>query len=108
MQIWVQVGEPQTPFWQVSPVVQALESLHAVPFAAAGVEQLPVAGLQTPATWHWSSAVQVTVEVGEPQVPFWQDSPAVQAFESLQAVPLIWVGFEQAPVEVLQEPAVWH
>jgi hypothetical protein len=48
------VGPPelQTPPLQVSPVVQALPSLHAVPFGAAGFEHMPVPGLQTPATWH--------------------------------------------------------
>ena len=38
-----------------------------------GFEQMPVAGLQVPATWHWSVAVQTT---GLPpaQVPAWQVS----------------------------------
>jgi hypothetical protein len=40
--------------------VQALPSLHVVPFAAAGLLHWPEAGLQVPATWHWSDAVQVT------------------------------------------------
>ena len=42
----------QVPFWQVSLCVQALPSLHAVPFAAFGFEQVPVAGSHVPATWH--------------------------------------------------------
>ena len=48
------VGAPgaQLPLWQVSPVVQALPSLQTIPFDAAGFEQTPVAGAQTPATWH--------------------------------------------------------
>jgi hypothetical protein len=50
----------QVPFWQVSPLVQPLPSLQALPFALAGFEQMPVAGSQTPALWHWSEAVQVT------------------------------------------------
>jgi hypothetical protein len=56
------VGDPdeQAPDWQVSPFVQALPSVHAVPFAAAGFGQMPVCGSQTPATWHWSLAVQTT------------------------------------------------
>jgi hypothetical protein len=41
-----------TPAWQVSVCVQALPSLQAVPSAAFGFEQTPVAGLQTPAAWH--------------------------------------------------------
>ena len=36
----------------VSVCVQALPSLHAVPSAAFGSEQTPVAGLHVPATWH--------------------------------------------------------
>ena len=42
----------QIPAWHVSACVQALLSLHAVPFAAAGFEHAPVAGLHVPATWH--------------------------------------------------------
>jgi hypothetical protein len=43
----------QAPVWQVSVRVHALPSSHAVPLAlGAGLLQLPVAGSQTPATWH--------------------------------------------------------
>ena len=42
----------QAPDWHVSVCVQASPSLHAVPFAAAGFEHAPVAGLHVPATWH--------------------------------------------------------
>jgi hypothetical protein len=43
-------------------------------------------GSQVPASWHWSRAKQ---ERRIPtQAPDWQLSPAVQAFPSLQAVPL--------------------
>ena len=42
----------QVPAWQVSVCVQALLSLHAVPFGAFGFEQTPVAGSHVPATWH--------------------------------------------------------
>ena len=38
------------PFWQLSVWVQAFESLHVVPFAAFGFEQVPVAALHVPAT----------------------------------------------------------
>jgi len=48
------------PAWHVSVCVQALPSLHAVPFGALGFEQVPVAGSQVPAMWHWSLAVHVT------------------------------------------------
>lgn len=40
----------QAPAWQVSVCVQALPSLHGVPSAFAGLEHVPVAGLQTPAS----------------------------------------------------------
>jgi hypothetical protein len=42
----------QTPAWHVSVWVQALPSPQLVPFVAFGLEQTPVAVLQTPATWH--------------------------------------------------------
>jgi len=43
-------GEPgwQLPVWQVSLAVQALLSLQAVPLGAAGLEQVPLAGLHVP------------------------------------------------------------
>jgi hypothetical protein len=40
--------------------VQALPSLQVVPSAAGGLLHRPVVGLQAPAAWHWSLAVQVT------------------------------------------------
>jgi hypothetical protein len=48
------------PLWQASVVVQAFPSLHVVPFTTVGFEQAPVVGLQVPAVWHWSCAVQLT------------------------------------------------
>jgi hypothetical protein len=48
------------PDWHVSVCVQRLPSLQLVPFATAGFEQVPVAGLHVPAAWHWSDAVHVT------------------------------------------------
>ena len=86
--------------------MQALPSLHIVPFAIGGFEQAPVDWLHVPAVWHWSCAVHVTVV--PLQVPAWQESPVVQAFPSLQAIPFAAVGFEQTPVEELHVPAVWH
>ena len=75
------------PLWHVSVWVHAFPSLHVVPFAAAGFEHAPVAGLQVPATWHVSSAAQVT---GSDPVhaPLWHVSLCVQALPSLQFVPL--------------------
>jgi hypothetical protein len=46
----------QVPAVQTSPCVHVLPSLHDVPFETAGLEQVPVVGSQTPATWHWSAA----------------------------------------------------
>ncbi len=42
----------QAPLWQESDCVQAFPSLQLVPFVAVGLEQLPDAGSQVPATWH--------------------------------------------------------
>jgi hypothetical protein len=97
----------QVPIWQVSVCVHALVSLHAVPLAAFGFEQTPVAGSQTPATWHWSLGVHTTGSAPV-QVPAWHVDVCVQALSSLQAVPLGAFGFEQAPVIGLQTPATWH
>ena len=55
---------PQVPFVHVVPFVHALLSLQVVPLAAFGFEQTPVFASHTPATWHVSSAVQVTVSHG--------------------------------------------
>lgn len=97
----------QAPAWQVSVVVQALLSVQVVPFAAFGFEQTPVAGAQTPTTWHESSAVQ-TFAVPPVQVPAWQASPVVHALPSVQVAPLGAVGFEQLPLAGSQTPAMWH
>ena len=85
-------------------MVHALLSLQAVPLLAFGLEQAPVVVLQTPATWHWSLAVHVLV-VPPTHVPVWQVSPVVHALLSLQAVPLVAFGLEQAPVTVSHTPA---
>jgi hypothetical protein len=96
----------QTPDWQVSPVVQALPSLHVVPLGAVGFEHIPVAGLHVPARWHESLAVQVTAVPA--QTPDWQLSLVVQASPSLHEVPLGAFGFEHIPVAGLHVPAKWH
>jgi len=95
------------PVWQVSACVQALPSVQGVPLGALGFEQIPSAGLQVPATWHWSLGVQTT---GFPPVhiPVWQVSVCVQALPSVQAVPLGALGFEHTPVIGLQTPTTWH
>jgi len=68
--------------------VQPKPSVQAVPSALTGFVQMPLAGLHVPASWQPSSAVQVTVDAGEPQAPVWQVSPVVHALPSSQLVPL--------------------
>src|SRR5438034_1203755 len=48
------------PAWQGSVRLQALPSLQAAPSGFAGLEQVPVAGSQLPAAWHWSAGAQTT------------------------------------------------
>src|SRR5262249_59742698 len=97
----------QTPGWQVSDWVQALPSEQALPFVLSGLEQVPLAGSQTPASWHWSSAVQTT-GFAPVQTPASQVSLCVQALPSLQAVPLALSGLEHVPLAGSQTPATWH
>ena len=87
--------------------MQRFPSLHVVPFAAAGFEQVPVLGLQVPATWHWSLAVHDT-GFDPTQVPLWHESVSVQALPSLHDAPLAAAGLEQVPVDGLHVPATWH
>lgn len=102
-------GDPltQVPARQVSPLVQALLSVHEVPSVTGGFEQVPEAGSQEPAEWQESDATQVLAEPAT-QVPAWQTSPLVQALLSEQVVPFGADGFEQLPSTVLQTPAMWH
>src|SRR2546425_114769 len=94
----------QTPVWHVSVCVHPLPSLHAVPLAALGFEQVPVAGLHVPATWHWSLAVHVT-GLAPVHTPERQVSVCVHALPSLHDVPLAAFGFEQVPVAGSHVPA---
>src|SRR5262245_7751675 len=71
---------------QRSGCVHSLPSLQVVPSGLAGFEQMPVAGLQTPAMWHWSLAVHTTPVPGV-QTPARQLSACVQEFPSLHDVP---------------------
>jgi hypothetical protein len=87
--------------------VQTLPSLQAVPLGAAGLTQMPLAGLQMPATWHWSGETQIT-GLAPMQVPAWHVSVCVHALPSLHALPSGETVVEQAPVEGLQKPASWH
>jgi hypothetical protein len=88
----------QTPAWQVehrSPSVQAELS------GAFGLEHKPVAGLQVPATWHWSSAAQVT-GLTPAQLPPWSQVKAPKHRSPLpgQAWPT-WAG------SATQVPLAW-
>src|SRR5437899_1733442 len=96
----------QVPAWQVSVRVQASPSVQALPFDLVGVEQLPLAGSQTPATWHWSRAAQTT-GFTPTQAPAWQVSVRVQASPSVQALPFAVAGLEQVPLAGSQAPATW-
>jgi len=86
------------PRWQVSVSVHVLPSLQGEPSGDfLGLEHLPFAGLQVPATWHWSGAVQVT-GLEPTQIPFWHVSVCVQASPSSQTVPLALSGLVHAPL----------
>ena len=80
------VPPTHAPLEQASPVVQALLSLHVVPFVAGGFEQLPVAGSHEPATWHWSLAAHV-FKLLPVHTPATQVSVCVQGLPSLHGVP---------------------
>jgi hypothetical protein len=97
----------QAPDWHESVCVHASSSLHAVPSAFAGFEQVPVAGLHVPASWHWSLAVQTT-GFAPVHVPAWHVSLCVQASASLHTEPSGFAGFEHVPFAGLQVPALWH
>jgi hypothetical protein len=87
--------------------VHASPSLQRVPLGLAGLLQTPVAGLQLPASWHWSPDPHTT-GVLPVHRPLWQVSVCVQALPSLQGVPSTRAGFTQSPVAGLHTPALWH
>src|SRR2546425_983194 len=64
---------------------------------------MPDAGLQAPAVWHWSAAVQAT-GLAPAQAPASQVSVCVQALPSLQGAPLALAGLLQMPDAGLQVP----
>jgi len=67
-------------------VVQPSPSSQGVSSGLAGLEQVPVAGAQVPAWWHWSLAEQTTGSLPTHAPPL-HASERVQAFPSLHAVP---------------------
>src|SRR3989475_353005 len=97
----------QAPASQVSVCVQALPPLHGAPLGLAGLLQMPVAGSQVPAVWHWLAAVQAT-GLAPTQAPASQVSVCVQALPSLHGAPLGLAGLLQKPVAGSQAPAVWR
>jgi hypothetical protein len=97
----------QAPAWHVSSCEQALLSLQGVSFAAGGLEHTPVAGLQTPETWHASRAEQTT-GLAPTHTPAWHVSVWVQLLSSSQPVSSATGGSEQAPLARSHVPAAWH
>src|SRR2546429_295405 len=71
----------QAPAWQVSLCVHALPSLQGAPSDLTGLLQVPVAGLQVPAAWHWSEGVH-TSGSAPTQTPPWQVAVSWQAMPS--------------------------
>src|SRR5438132_281245 len=97
----------QLPAWQVSLCVQASPSVQGVPSAVLGLEQVPFAGSQLPATCHWSRAAQTTgfapVQTPSGPVSLW-----LQASPSAQAVPSALSARGSAALAGSQTPATWH
>src|SRR5438094_9178228 len=91
------LGVPvQTPALQASPSVAASPSSQGLPSGVTGFEQVALSGSQTPASWHWSWAVQTT-GLTAVHVPPWQVSPCVQASPSARAARSDVAGVEQSP-----------
>ena len=84
------------PAWHVSFTEQLFPSLHAVPLALFGFEQIPVAGLHVPASWHWSCAAHTT-GLAPVHAPDWHVSDWVHAFPSSQALPFALLAVPHMP-----------
>src|SRR5437870_13822335 len=97
----------QMPASHASVSVQASPSSHGAPLSLAGLLQMPVAGLQAPAVWHWSAAVHTT-GFAPTQMPASHASVSVQASPSSHGAPLSLAGLLQMPVAGLQGPEVWR
>src|SRR6185437_16315128 len=75
---------------QLSGPVHGSPSLQVVPSVTlVGVEQLPVDGLQVPATLHTLPGVGQVTGLLPLQVPFWQVSVCVHRLPSSQLVPSV-------------------
>jgi len=81
----VPAGQLQVPPWQVVP---GAAPVQVEPFVTAGLEQVPASGLQVPASWHWSIAVQLT---GMPptHVPLGHVNDPKHKFVALQGIPQV-------------------
>src|SRR6516162_1698194 len=99
--------ETHTPAEQLSAIVQGLPSSQGVLSASVGLLQVPRAGMQTPAPWHWSDGGQVTSGPGL-QTPAVHASFEVQGLPSSQPVPSATAWFVQAPETGSHDPARWH
>src|SRR5438552_728429 len=97
----------QAPAWQVSLCVHALPSLQGAPSDLTGLLQVPVAGLQVPAAWHWSEGVH-TSGSAPTQAPPRQVSVRVQALPSWQAMPSTGKPARQIPVRPSQVSVPLH
>src|SRR5438093_261412 len=97
----------QAPAWQVSLCVHALASSQLLPLGLAGLLQAPVAGLQTPAVWHWSAAVHTT-GLAPTQMPAAQVSVCVQALPSSHGAPSSLAGLLPTPDAGFLAPTAWH
>src|SRR5262249_50000042 len=81
-----------------SVCVHAFPSLHGVPLLLAGLEQIPVAGLQTPGSWQ-GSGLGHTTGFEPVHTPPLHASVFVHALPSLHALPVnsLHVPFVSAP-----------
>ena len=97
----------QLPAWQVSVCVQALPSLHAVPFALAGFEHTPVARVARPREWHWSerrARHRVRADAG----PAWHVSRLRAGVAVAARRPVRLGGIRAHAGAGLHVPATWH
>ena len=102
------VWRTQWPDWHHAVFVQNLPSSQSDSSGRTLEEQVPVDGLQVPALWHWSKAVQTTGLLPV-QMPAWQVSVCVQTLPSLHVVPSTTGGpASHSPVLGLQVLPVWH
>lgn len=104
-------GTPaQAPFTHTSAFVSGLPSSQLVPFGAAGLEHVPVAGAQVPASRQGPAAVHTTpAQSGSPtQVPLTHRSVLVNASPSSQLCVFGAFGLLQSPVAESHWPGRWH